>query len=110
MDETKKTSLIVALIIAVVAFTQNQRDEVRDLGDVVFTDQAFDEFLVADIALDEDRLGRHRPPEAGREIVDAHDLLAAIEQLQHHVAADVAGAAGNQYRHRLSLASSLSGT
>ena len=43
--------------------------------------------------------GRDRPAEAGREIVEDDDLLAGVEQLPDHVAADIAGAAGDQNAH-----------
>ena len=48
------------------------------------------------IALDEPRLGRDRPVEAGRQIVEHDDVLAGIDELPDHVAADIAGAAGDQ--------------
>ncbi len=46
--------------------------------------------MVADIAFDELRLVRHRPAEPGREIVENDNVLAGVEQLEHHVAADEA--------------------
>ena len=52
--------------------------------------------LIADIALDE--LGRigHRPAEAGRQIVEHDHILAGVEQLEHHMAADEARPARDQ--------------
>ena len=44
-----------------------------------------------------------RPVEAGREIVEHDDPLAGVEQRMDHVAADIAGAAGDQDRHALGL-------
>jgi hypothetical protein len=47
-----------------------------------------------------DHQGRvlHRLAEAAREIVQDHDLFAALSQLQDDVAADVSSAARDQYR------------
>ena len=43
---------------------------------------------------------RARPPfKAGRQAIEDDDLLARIDQFPDHVAADIAGAAGDQYRH-----------
>ena len=42
---------------------------------------------------------RHRPAEPGREIVEDDDIFASIEQLEHHMAADIAGAACDQNTH-----------
>jgi hypothetical protein len=41
------------------------------------------EVMIADIALDEFRLGRHRPAKSRRQIVDNKNVLAGIEQLEH---------------------------
>ena len=40
-----------------------------------------------------------RPVEAGRQIVEHDDALAGVDQRVDHVAADIAGAAGDQDRH-----------
>ena len=37
--------------------------------------------------------------EAGREIVEDDNALAGVAELKHHVAADITGSAGDQYRH-----------
>ena len=59
-----------------------------------------DQRLVAEIALRRSvTLGGNRVAKPGREIVEHHDRLAGVEQRQHHVAADIAGAAGDQNRH-----------
>ena len=55
--------------------------------------------LVSDIADDERRARRHRPVEAGGQIIEHHGLLSGLEEGVNHVAADVPGAAGNQDRH-----------
>ena len=62
-------------------------------------DEILDQRLVADVADDQLGLARHRPVEAGRQVVEHDDALAGIDQLVDHVAADVAGAAGHQNAH-----------
>ena len=59
--------------------------------------------MVADIAFDELGLIRHRPAEAGRQIVENDDVLAGVEQLEHHMAADEAGPARDQNTHAINL-------
>ena len=55
--------------------------------------------LIAGLADDErNRLG-HGPVEAGRKIVQHDDGFAGIDERMNHVAADIAGAAGDQDRH-----------
>ncbi len=76
--------------------------EMDDGVDAMASTAAGDQRLVADVALDETRPVRHRPAEPGRQIVEHHDLLAGVEQLEHHVAADIAGAAGDQNAHEQS--------
>jgi hypothetical protein len=55
--------------------------------------------LVPSIAYDERRARRHRPVEAGGQIIEHHGLLSGLEEGVNHVAADVAGAAGDQDGH-----------
>ena len=45
--------------------------------DAVLAHDAADEILVADVADDERGVGRHRPAEAGRQIVEHDDALPA---------------------------------
>ncbi|MGF7052883.1 hypothetical protein GGC47_002062 [Bosea sp. OAE752] len=71
----------------------DSRREMRQRRYAMLGDQLLDQLLIADIPLNEGRFGRNGPPETGREIVENHDLFAAIEQFQHHMTADVAGAA-----------------
>ena len=68
--------------------------------DPVLTDQARDQCLVAAVAGDQRHAFRDRPWKAGREIVEHDDALAGVAELKHHVAADITGSAGDQYRHR----------
>jgi hypothetical protein len=58
--------------------------------------------LVSGIAGDQRRAWRHRPVEPGGQIIEHHDLVAGLKEGVNHVAADVAGAAGNQDRHVVS--------
>ncbi len=60
-----------------------------------------EEDAIADIADDQLRLRRHGPVEPGGQIVEHDDPLAALDQLPHHLAADIAGAPGDQYAHTL---------
>ena len=54
--------------------------------------EAFGAGLYAD---DERDALRHRPAEAGRQIVENHGAMARIEQGQNHMAPDIARAAGH---------------
>ena len=65
----------------------------------MFGHQAGEKFRIANVAFDQFCLGRHGPPEAGREIVEHHNLFAGINKSQNHVAADVACAARYQNCH-----------
>ena len=67
---------------------------------VIVADDGHYRFLVRDVANDELCLRRHCPLKAGREPVDHDDVLARVEQRPNHVAADIAGPAGYQDRHR----------
>ena len=69
-----------------------------DRPDAVLLYQPSDERLVGDVAFHEHRFVRHRPAEAGREIVDHHHRPAGVEQGEHGVAADIAGSARHQHR------------
>ena len=44
-------------------------------------------------------LPRHQEAKAGRQIVEHDHRLAGVDQLVHHVAADIAGPARDQDRH-----------
>src|SRR5690606_29746599 len=63
--------------------------------DVVGAEQALQQGRVADVA-DHQLPVQHRIAVAGAEVVQHHDVLAALAELAHHVAADVAGTAGDQ--------------
>ncbi len=56
--------------------------------------------LIAHVARDEGHVFlRNGPGKPGREVVEHHDRLAGIHELENHVAADIAGAARDQNRH-----------
>ena len=55
-----------------------------------------DQRIVIDRSFDEIGAGIDRPAKAGREIVEHHHRIAGIEQREHGVAADIAGAAGHE--------------
>ena len=69
--------------------------------DTVLGDGRGSQRLVAGLAHHQRNAFRHCPVEAGREIVEYHDGFAGIEQRVNHVAADIAGATGDQDRHSL---------
>jgi hypothetical protein len=46
-----------------------------------------------------EHLARHQEAKSGRQIVEHDHRLAGIDQLMHHVAADIAGPARDQDRH-----------
>jgi len=77
--------------------------EMHDRADAVFGNQARHEHRVGDIAEDELRAGIDIGAHAGRKIVEHDDCLAGIAERQHHMAADITGAARNQNRHRSSV-------
>ena len=70
-----------------------------DRLDAATLDEAPDQGLIADIAFDELGLSRHRPGQAGREVVEHDRLLAGIEQLERHVATDVPSSARHKNAH-----------
>src|SRR5205085_4171891 len=76
--------------------------EMHDRADSMRGDQAGKERLIGNVALDEKRAVRHRPAEAGHQIVDHHHRPARIEQSEHRMAADIAGATGYQHRQLVS--------
>ena len=59
--------------------------------------------MVTDIALDEFRRFGHRRAKPGREIVENEDVLASIEQLEDHMAADEARTTRYQNTHAINL-------
>ncbi len=72
-----------------------------DRVDRVAREQPAHQRGIPDIALDELGRIRHRPAEAGGQIVEHDHVLARIEQLEDHMAADEAGPARNQNTHAI---------
>src|SRR5690606_27756786 len=70
--------------------------EVDDLADAVRVDQPADQVHVAGIAVNEGGARVDGPVKPGDEIVEDDDLFPGIAQAQYHVAADIAGPAGDQ--------------
>src|SRR6185437_2260135 len=63
--------------------------------DCMFVQYFAYELAVADIA-DHELRADHGFAKTGAEFIENHDALASLDQLQHHVAADVARATGDQ--------------
>ena len=62
-------------------------------------DQCCDLRLISGIADRKRRAWRHHPIEAGCEIVERHNALSSIEERVNHLAAEIAGAAGDEDCH-----------
>jgi hypothetical protein len=71
--------------------------------DGVLTDQSADQIRVGYVALDEQGLGRNRPVEPLREVVDHDHTFPCIEQFPYHMAADVTCAPCHQNCHATPL-------
>ena len=69
--------------------------------DAVLGDDRARKFAVAGIALIERHAVGDRPAKAGRQIVEHDHVGAGVQQFVNHVAADIAGAAGDQNSHEL---------
>ncbi len=72
-----------------------------DGGDAVLVDGLAHQRAVAGRAGDERHRARNEEAEAGRQIVEHDHALAGVDECVHHMAADIAGAAGHQDRHDL---------
>ena len=110
LDQRARIHGIVAVIAERIADRIRHHDrsgKMDDGVDPMLGDQRRHTRLVSGFPDHERRALRHRPIEAGGEIVEHHHALAGIDQRVNHVAADIAGAAGDQDRHaRCSLKSS----
>ncbi len=101
-DQRPRVHGVVAVVAERIGDRLGHHDragEVNDRVDAVFLDQRGDQGLIADVADLELGARRHRPREPGGQIVEHHHGLAGVDERVDHVAADVAGAAGNQDRH-----------
>ena len=76
-------------------------------GHAVAGDRAAHRLAVGRVGLDEGDAGGDRAPIARRQVVHRHDRIAGIAQGQHDVAADVAGAPGDQHGARTPFAPCL---
>ena len=102
LDQRVRIHRIVAVIAERIADRIRHHDrsgEMDDGVDAVLGDQRGDARAISDVADDQRRALRHRPFEAGREIVEHQHALAGIDERENHVASDIAGAAGDQDRH-----------
>src|SRR5690606_9824674 len=70
-----------------------------DCIDAAPPNRRLDQLLVANVADNKLRFRRNRPIKTRREPVDYNHVFARIKQAPDHMAADVPGSAGNEYRH-----------
>ena len=80
-----------------------------DALDLVLADHALDEILVAGIADEQRHPLRQEGGKAGGQVVDHDDALAGFHQRQNHVAADIAGASGDEHGHWIFTSPDCSG-
>ena len=106
LDGDREQRAGLAGVVEIVAerigdrFRHHDRTGKMDDGvDIVGKQKLAHEVLIADIALDELRLGRHRPAEPGRKIVEDQYVLAGIDQLESHMAADESGPTRDENTH-----------
>src|ERR1700754_4402014 len=71
----------------------------HDAVDAVLRNHALDEAFVAGIADEQRHAFRHRGGEAGGEVVDHDDGLVRVDERANHMAADIAGTAGDKHGH-----------
>ena len=103
-DQRARIGGVVAVIAERIAHRIRHHDrggEMDDRLDVMLADELRHQRLVAGLADDERHAFGDRPAMAGGQIVEHDDAFAGIGQFQHHLAADIAGAAGDQNRHGL---------
>src|SRR6188474_1088120 len=72
-----------------------------DRFDRMGSDQRRDELAISDVADMKRHAVRQRGTETGRQIVEHDDMLACIDELMHHMAADIAATPGHQDGHRI---------
>ena len=77
----------------------DRRRKVDDGVDPVVTDEPRHQRLIAGLADDQRHAFGNRRAMSRREIVEDDHPLAGIDEVAHHLAADIAGAAGDQDRH-----------
>src|SRR6185437_3683700 len=93
---------VVAVITERVAHRvrdHDRRREMDDGGDAVASNGLRHQLAVAGRASDERDLARDQEAKTGRQVIEHDDRLPGVDQLMHHVAADIAGPARDQDRH-----------
>jgi hypothetical protein len=102
----RKQRARLARVVEIIAervgnrFRDHDRSREMDDGvDRIAAEQPAHEGMIADISPDEFCLGRYRPAKAGRQIVENEYVLAGIEQLEHHMAADEASPTRYEHTH-----------
>ena len=103
-DQGTAVGGVVAVVFQRVGHRLGNNDrsgEMHDGVDRVFSDQPADQGFVSDIAQRERHIRRDSPSEARRQIVQHDDAAAGICERQYGMAADIAGAAGDQDRASL---------
>ena len=105
-DERARFASVVAVIAERIGdqFRHDDRPgEMNDGVDAMGQEQPEQKIAVAGIARDEFVVCRDRPAESGGQIVENDDVLAGIEQSEHHMAADIARPARDQNTHGTTL-------
>ena len=98
-EQAARRAGVVAVVLQRIAHRLGHdrvRGEMHDGVDRVLAEHALDQRAIADVADDELARRAYRFAKSGAEIVEHDDRLAALAQLQRDVAADVAGAAGDE--------------
>ncbi len=65
----------------------------------VVADQPLHQRLISSFTDHEGRAFRNGPTKAGGEIIEHYDAFTGVDQFMNHLAADIAGAAGDQECH-----------
>ena len=104
LDQRAGVDGVVAIIAERIAHRirhHNRCGEVDDRFDAVFANKPCDERLVAGLTDNERHAFGNGPAMSGGKIVEHDDTFAGIDQLMHHLAADITSAAGDQDCHGL---------
>ena len=73
--------------------------KMHDRIDAVALNDGFDQRFVADIAFDQRHEGGNKACKTGRQIIEHHEVFADLQQIKHHMAANIAGTAGHENGH-----------
>ncbi len=99
IDQAAALGRIVVIIFERVLDRFGDHDrpgEMHHRADVLFGHDPRNQLAIFDIALVKSGARRHGEAKAGRQIVDDGHFPAAVEQREHGMAADIAGATGNK--------------